>query len=190
MNTEFPQLKIERLESGLIRLEDTSALGPCVLDVHPLQVRHMAEALGIVREMSASDADTLAAVRRQHADAVRAALTLKRRMLALKRRIDHLGNWLCTQSDSEHADLSYEMDYATATADICDEFCADLDDLVNVVDDDAGVTPVAPAVSRVTNALATGAASTAENPAETQRVTRKASATAAPASGQQKDLLA
>lgn len=183
MNTEFPQLKIERLESGLIRLEDTSALGPCVLDVHPLQVRHMAEALGLVRELSASDADTLAAVRRQHADAVRAVLALKRRLLALKDRVQHLGMSLTTAA--EHTDLDYELVYVTATAEICDEFCADLDDLVGV----AGPA-VAPPVSRVSNALAASAASTSENPAETQRVTRKASATAAPASGHQKDLLA
>lgn len=189
MNTVFPQLRIEHLENGLIRLEDDSSLETCVLVVHPLQVRHMAKNLGFVREMSASDADMLATVRGRHADAVRTVLILKRRMLALKKRIDHLGNWLCTQSDSEHADLSYEMDYATATADICDEFCADLDDLVSMAGDGAGATPAVPAVSRVTNALASGAASTSENPAETQRVTRKASATAAPASGQQKDLL-
>lgn len=183
MNTEFPQLKIERLESGLIRLEDTSALGPCVLDVHPLQVRHMAEALGLVRELSASDADTLAEARRQHADALRAALTLKRRLLVLKDRVQHLGMSLSTAA--EHTDLDYELVYVTATAEICDEFCVDLDDLVGV----AGPA-VAPPVSRVSNASAAGAASTSENPAETQRVTRKASATAAPTSGHQKDLLA
>ncbi|OAK55011.1 hypothetical protein A3K87_04220 [Variovorax paradoxus] len=185
MNTEFPQLKIERLDNGLIRLEDDSALEACVLLVHPLQVRHMAESLGLVREMSASDADTLAEVRRQHADAVRLVLALKRRLLVLKERVHHLGISLTTAA--EHTDLDYELVHVTATAEICDEFCADLDDLVSAAGDDASATPV---VARDT-AGTTGAAATSDNPAETQRVTNKApKKSSAPACGQQKDLLA
>ncbi|MFM9921893.1 hypothetical protein VLK31_02780 [Variovorax sp. H27-G14] len=196
MNTEFPQLKIERLESGLVRLEDSSSLGGYTLDVHPLQVRHIAEGLGLVREMSASDADTLAAMRRQHTDAVRVVLTLKRRILALGRRINHLGEWLCTQSDSEHADLSYEMDYATATAVICEEFCADLDDLVSVASNDVDVSPVLRAAVPVASpvcpagqASGTGAALTSDNPAETQRVVGKASKKTSALAGDQREKL-
>lgn len=178
MNTEFPQLKIERLESGLIHLEDTGCLSGSALDVHPLQVRHMAEALGLVRELSASDADTLASARRQHADAVRAVLALKRRLLVLKDRVQHLGMSLTTAA--EHTDLDYELVYVTATAEICDEFCADLDDLV---------PPDASHVTSAGQAPDPVATTSPANPAETQRVTRKAPATAAPVSGQRKDLL-
>ena len=53
--------------------------------------------------------------------------TLQRRMLALRDRIDHLAEYLALHSDSRHADLSYEQTYATATADIAEEFCAELD---------------------------------------------------------------
>ena len=54
--------------------------------------------------------------------------TLQRRMLVLRDRIDHLAEYLALHSDSQHADLSYEQTYATATADIADEFCAELND--------------------------------------------------------------
>ena len=52
--------------------------------------------------------------------------TLTRRLLVLTGRIDHLAYWLTHHSDSKHADLSYEQDYAIATADIAEEFCAEL----------------------------------------------------------------
>jgi hypothetical protein len=179
MNTEFPQLKITQLDGGLVRLEDESSLNTAIVDVHPLQVRYMAEALGLVRGMSASDADTLAEVRRQHADAVRLVLALKRRLLVLKDRVHHLGISLTTAA--EHTDLDYELVYVTATAEICDEFCADLDDLA---------TPDASHVAPMGQAPDPSAATSPANPVETQRVTRKASATAAAVSGHQKDLLA
>ena len=54
--------------------------------------------------------------------------TLQRRILALRDRIDHLAEYLALHSDSQHADLSYEQTYATATADIAEAFCADLND--------------------------------------------------------------
>jgi hypothetical protein len=53
--------------------------------------------------------------------------TLERRLRLLRDRINHLGEYLALHSDSEHADLSYEQTYATATADIADEFCAELE---------------------------------------------------------------
>lgn len=118
MNTEIPHLKIERLSNGCIRLENEAVGDGYIVDIHPIHLRYMAEKLGLVREMSASEADAL-----------RMVGTLRRRLLKLKDRIDHLGSYLCLHSDSAHADLSYEQDYATATADICDEFCADLEDL-------------------------------------------------------------
>ncbi|TSA15031.1 MAG: hypothetical protein D4R79_02015 [Comamonadaceae bacterium] len=53
---------------------------------------------------------------------------LTRRLLLLRDRIGFLSNWLANHSDHRHADLSYETTYAIATADIADEFCADLED--------------------------------------------------------------
>ncbi len=63
--------------------------------------------------------------------------TLQRRMLALRDRIDHLAEYLAMHSDSRHADLSYEQTYATVTADIAEEFCAELNDPAPMIESDA-----------------------------------------------------
>lgn len=110
----IPHLNIEVLSSGIIRLENESMGDSYVVDVHPLQLRHIAEKIGLVREVSAFDADNF-----------RKVSELQRRLIALKDRIDHLGEYLALHSDHRHADLSYENSYATATADICDAYCAD-----------------------------------------------------------------
>lgn len=120
MNEKIPQLNIETLENGNIRLESESEGQRNVIDLHPIQLRLMAETTGLIRTPSAGEVES-----------ARRAATLKRRILVLKDRINHLQIWLCACSDTRHADLTYEQDYATATADICTEFCADLIDTVN-----------------------------------------------------------
>ena len=62
----------------------------------------------------------------ESSDAQAQKTTLTRRLLVLRDRVDHLAYWLATHSDNKHADLSYEQTYATATADIAGEFCAEL----------------------------------------------------------------
>ena len=114
MNESIPHLNIEVLENGCIRLENESMGDSYVVDLHPVHLRHIAEKTGLIRKMSASEADTM-----------RTVGELKRRLLALQDRIDHLGNYLALHSDHKHADLSYETNYATATADICEAYCAD-----------------------------------------------------------------
>lgn len=69
--------------------------------------------------------------------AEKAIATLARRMLAMRDRVDHLAHFLAHHSDSKHADLSYEQTYATATADIAAEFCAELEDVTTPCNDDA-----------------------------------------------------
>ncbi|MDI1342417.1 hypothetical protein [Polaromonas sp.] len=112
----IPHLNIEVLAGGLIRLENESMGDSYAVDIHLIQLRHIAEKVGLVRKMSASEAD-----------AMRTVIELRRRLLALKDRIDHLGEYLALHSDHRHADLSYETNYATATADICDAYCADFE---------------------------------------------------------------
>lgn len=112
----IPHLNIEVLPDGLIRLENESMGDSYAVDIHLIQLRHIAEKVGLVRKMSASEAD-----------AMRTVIELRRRLLALKDRIDHLGGYLALHSDHRHADLSYETNYATATADICDAYCADFE---------------------------------------------------------------
>ena len=107
-----PHLNIEVLNNGNIRLENES-MGDCYsVDLHPMHLRLIAEKMGLVE---ASDPQ-----------AQKTNATLTRRLLVLHERIDHMAYWLANHSDSKHADLSYEQTYATATADIAGEFCAEL----------------------------------------------------------------
>lgn len=82
--------------------------------VHPWQLRAVCEQFGII----AADPQTAKTI-----------TTLTRRLNLLHDRIDTLHDYLLNHSDHKHADLSYELTYATATADIADEFVADLDTL-------------------------------------------------------------
>lgn len=84
---------------------------PDTVLIHPWQLRAVCEQFGII----ASDPQ-----------AAKTIATLTRRLVVLRDRIDHLSDWLVNQSDSRHADLSYEQTYASATADIAYEFCAEL----------------------------------------------------------------
>lgn len=86
---------------------------PGAVLIHPWQLRAVCEQFGII----ASD--------RQ---AEKTIATLTRRLHLLRDRIDRLHNYLVNHSDHKHADLTYEVTYATATADIADEFCAELVD--------------------------------------------------------------
>lgn len=113
MNETIPDLTISTTTDELIELEQQNGLDdPDRIQIHPLHVRLMAERLGLV---STSDPE-----------AARTVATMARRLGVLHARIDHLAEWLAVHSDHKHADLSYEMTYARATADIADEFCAEL----------------------------------------------------------------
>ena len=109
----IPHLSIEVLPGGLIRLENESMGDSYAVDMHPVQLRHIAEKMGLVESCDQYAEKTIA--------------TLQRRLLLLRDLNDHLAEYLALHSDSRHADLSYEQTYATATADIAEEFCADLD---------------------------------------------------------------
>lgn len=131
---DIPQVEIELLASGSVHVTDCSDFdGRHTVTLHPIHLRLIAERVGLIRAVGPTEAATEAVLRGQLADSAQVVNTLARRMRALEKRIDHLGNWLCTHSDTAHADLTYEQDYATATAEICEEFCADLDDLVRRV---------------------------------------------------------
>lgn len=87
---------------------------PGTVLIHPWQLRAVCEQFGII----ASDPK-----------AEKTIATLKRRLMVLRDRIDHLADFLANHSDSKHADLSYEQTYSAASADIAAEFCAELVDI-------------------------------------------------------------
>lgn len=86
---------------------------PGTVLIHPWQLRAVCEQFEII----ASDPQTSKTI-----------AALSRRLNVLRDRIDFLADWLANNSDSEHADLTYEQTYARATADIATEFCAELVD--------------------------------------------------------------
>jgi hypothetical protein len=106
---------------------------PGAVLIHPWQLRAVCEQFGII----ASDPQ-----------AAKTIATLTRRMLVLQDRIDTLHNFLLNHSDHKHADLSYELTYATATTDIAAEFCADLLDTEPQDAAPAKAKPTAPATAQ------------------------------------------
>lgn len=81
---------------------------PDTVLIHPWQLRAVCEQFGII----ASDPQ-----------AEKTIAVLKRRLMALRDRVDFLHNYLVNHSDHKHADLNFEVTYATATIDIANEFC-------------------------------------------------------------------
>ena len=118
----IPDLKIETLDDGLIRLEQQCGLeDPIYIYIHLLHVRHMAENFGIVEASDPTAAKTIA--------------LLTRRLLVLADRCGSLAIHLETV-DSQSAS-PFAQTHARATADIADQFCAELDSDNPDVGDDA-----------------------------------------------------
>lgn len=112
----IPELNIELMEDkqgSLILLEQDSGGNLDRIAIHPIHIRYMAEKFGLIPTSDPQAARTIA--------------TLERRLRVLRDRIDELADYLSNHSDRKHADLSYEMTYANATADIAAEFVAELD---------------------------------------------------------------
>lgn len=86
---------------------------PNTVLMHPWQLRALCEHFGLVT------ADPQAA---------KTIATLQRRMLALRDRIDELGDYMANHSDHKHADLSHELASITMLAELADEWCADFQD--------------------------------------------------------------
>lgn len=107
---DIPELKIEALDDGLIRLEQMCEPDRS-LYIHPLHVRYMAEQFGIVATSDPTAAKTIA--------------TLTRRLLVLAERSNALAKHLETV-DSQTGS-TFAQTYSRATADIADQFCAELD---------------------------------------------------------------
>jgi hypothetical protein len=111
MMTKLYDLAFE-INGDTINLEQDMGCGEVSrIDLHPMHLRLLCAEAGLFKG---------------DADAWREVEKLSRRIRLLTDRINHLGEYLCLHSDSEHADLTYEQTYATATADLADEFVMDL----------------------------------------------------------------
>lgn len=106
------------IDGDQLNLEQELGCGETsLLTLHRLQLSHLAGLMGIVKAPVAGESQKTIA-------------TLTRRLKLLRDRIDFIADYLEDHSDSKHADLSFEQTYARATADIADEFCAELVDAV------------------------------------------------------------
>lgn len=114
MKTQFYDLNIETLDDGTIRLEQRDYCGESVIvDLHPQQVRHIANGLSVVTHQAQSNGT-----------AERIA-TLERRMCWMRDRFEECYAALpsdmhkrCPEAPEFHAWLMASIDVAT-------EFCAD-----------------------------------------------------------------
>jgi hypothetical protein len=114
MKQRFENLTIETAddENGqFIILSQDEGGNPESVAVHPIHLRYLAEQFGLTETSTRQANKTIA--------------TLERRLLALRDRMESLHDFLVNHSDHKHADLTFEVTYATATLDIADEFCAD-----------------------------------------------------------------
>ena len=115
MNDSFPELKIEHLTDGmgdgLILLEQNSSGNIDRVAIHPVQLRYMAEKMGLVESSDPQAQKTIA--------------TLTRRLHVLRDRIGFLADWMAKHSDHKHADLSFELTHLDTMADLAHEFCED-----------------------------------------------------------------
>lgn len=93
-------------------IEQDDLLGETVLiDLHPMHLANMCKRASIASDRDREAQQTIAA--------------LKRRLKVLAERIEYLRHHLANCSDSKHADLTFEQDYALATAQIAAEFLAE-----------------------------------------------------------------
>lgn len=118
MNDSIPDLKIELMNDdhgeGLILMEQDSGGNLVRVAIHPIHLRYMAEKMGLLESSDPTAQKTIS--------------TLKRRMMALRDRIESLADWMAKYSDHKHADLSHETTQLTALADLAREWCFEFEE--------------------------------------------------------------
>lgn len=122
---EIPSLSIEVQDNGNLRLEDKSYGEGAIVDIHPCQVRLLAERLGMVRTASASEADIW------RPDCVRAASLLAdlERLIPwlemIETRASQLHDNILGIADLGHEDVNIEIAQSSALADIIEQVLKD-----------------------------------------------------------------
>jgi hypothetical protein len=116
LKEEIPHLNIEVLADGIIRLENESMGDNYVVDVHPVHLRLMAEKMGLVREVSATDAELLRDLGRY-----------KRALLMIRDRAEQLHQNIFGLSQLGHEDMGIEVAQSAALADMTEHICIEFE---------------------------------------------------------------
>jgi len=122
---DIPNLSIELLANGNLRLEDEGFGESAVVDIHPCQLRLMAEKLGLVREVSASDVDLLATERRRADDAIADLARLVPWLEMIETRCSQLHDNIMGVGQAGHEDVNIEIAQSAALADIAEQVLKD-----------------------------------------------------------------
>ena len=128
LDTQIPHLNIQVLPDGLIRLENESMGDSYVVDIHPLHLRFMAEKLGLISEVSASDAELLRTERGRGADLERTLDRYKRALLHFKVRAEQLHDNIFNCSQRGNEELGIEVAQSAALADFAEIICIEFED--------------------------------------------------------------
>lgn len=122
---DIPNLSIQRLDNGNLRLEDKSFSEGAIVDVHPSQLRLMAERLGLVREISLTETE-LHARERERADALRNELDrIVGWLMMIETRATQLHDNIMGVSQNDHEDVHIEIAQSAALADIVEQVLID-----------------------------------------------------------------
>jgi hypothetical protein len=103
MKTTVPQLSIEVLESGLLRLENERDGN--TLDVHPVQVRLMAEQLGLLPPQGQADLLAKFATKADHL--AQENVRLKCNMIRVRELAQELRDYIADSMDWSDSDPLY-----------------------------------------------------------------------------------
>lgn len=120
----FPPLTVEILPNGNLRLEDPTETSSCytvIIDLHPAQVRHLAERLGLIVQ-----SHTECAIGKSSAELQRENDRLRRQHLRLREHMLSLQIDFARHADHQPADLSAEMLRINGVVDlVCADFADD-----------------------------------------------------------------
>ena len=132
MTKEFkdaiPHLNIEVLENGCIRLENESMGDSYTVDLHPVLLRHIAEKMGLVPEMSATSAELLRTERGRVAELERDMGRYKRALLSIRERSEQLYDNIFSKSQHCHEEMGVEVAQAAALSDFAEHICVEFED--------------------------------------------------------------
>ena len=112
----IPHLKIEVLENGNIRLENESMGDSYAVDIHPIHLQHLAEKMGLAREVTVTASEL-----------VRDMGRYKRALVLIRDRAEQLHQNIYGLSQLGHEDMSIEVAQSAALADIADHICVEFE---------------------------------------------------------------